>query len=101
MNCKAGLFQGFDCLRKDSTCQALHGALDMFAQLFHEPLFTPDASYRELQAGVATHCYHCSRNFSTCHLEAIESEFQKKKRSDTWQFDSDSIVTPFAPAANV
>ncbi|CAK9096568.1 Insulin-degrading enzyme (Insulin protease) (Insulinase) (Insulysin) [Durusdinium trenchii] len=44
-------------------CKALHGALDMFAQLFHEPLFTPDASYRELQA--------------------IESEFQKKKRSDS------------------
>ncbi|CAE8727920.1 unnamed protein product, partial [Polarella glacialis] len=43
--------------------KALHEALDMFAQLFHEPLFTQDSSSRE--------------------LKAIESEFQKRRRSDS------------------
>lgn len=44
--------------------KGLHEALDIFGELLKEPLFTPDASKRELQA--------------------IESEFQKKKRSDPW-----------------
>lgn len=42
--------------------KALHPALDMFAHLLHDPLFTEDSSARE--------------------LEAIESEFQQKKHSD-------------------
>jgi len=53
----------YTCFYFHVNCKVLHQALDMFSQIFHEPLFTPDASYRELQA--------------------IESEFQKKKRSDS------------------
>ena len=35
---------------KHRISKALHQALHMFAELLHEPLFTPDASSRELQA---------------------------------------------------
>ena len=42
--------------------KGLHEALEIFAWLFRAPLFSPDASARELQA--------------------IESEFQKKRRSE-------------------
>ncbi|CAE7854645.1 Nrdc, partial [Symbiodinium sp. KB8] len=52
----------YTCLYFDVNRKALHHALKMFAELLHEPLFTQDASARELQA--------------------IESEFQKKRRSD-------------------
>eukprot|EP00439_Symbiodinium_sp_Y106_P086822 s125_g35.t76 len=52
----------YTCLYFDVNRKALHHALKMFAELLHEPLFTEDASARELQA--------------------IESEFQKKRRSD-------------------
>ncbi|CAE7209563.1 Nrdc [Symbiodinium natans] len=52
----------YTCLYFEVNRKALHQALHMFAELLHEPLFTPDASSRELQA--------------------IESEFQKKRRSD-------------------
>lgn len=53
----------YTCFYFHVNCKALHKALDMFSQIFHQPLFTPDASSRELQA--------------------IESEFQKKRRSDS------------------
>eukprot|EP00927_Polykrikos_kofoidii_P035247 TRINITY_DN29830_c0_g1_i1.p1 TRINITY_DN29830_c0_g1~~TRINITY_DN29830_c0_g1_i1.p1 ORF type:complete len:1165 (+),score=210.41 TRINITY_DN29830_c0_g1_i1:130-3624(+) len=52
----------YTCYYFEVNRKALAVAIDMFAQLFHEPLFTKDASGRELQA--------------------IESEFQKKRRSD-------------------
>ena len=62
--------------------EALHHALKMFAELLHEPLFTQDASARELQAPRhrAACCLLAQRQ---AECQAIESEFQKKRRSDT------------------
>ncbi|CAJ1448902.1 unnamed protein product [Effrenium voratum] len=66
----------YTCFYFQVNCKALRKALDMFAQLFHEPLFTPDASSRELQA--------------------IESEFQKKRRSDSVR--AETLFASFASA---
>eukprot|EP00929_Paragymnodinium_shiwhaense_P104738 TRINITY_DN69436_c0_g1_i1.p1 TRINITY_DN69436_c0_g1~~TRINITY_DN69436_c0_g1_i1.p1 ORF type:complete len:1094 (-),score=297.55 TRINITY_DN69436_c0_g1_i1:265-3546(-) len=68
----------YTCYYFEVNRRALHKAVDMFAQIFHQPLLNADSSMRELQA--------------------IESEFQRTKKSDSSR--SETLFASFAKSGH-